>query len=245
MIEIIPVSKRAPDQIDTDKKFYIENSATLTSIAEKYNWAIENIVLKSNDDVICFRHADTEIRMATDKVEAQVRLAQEYGAGVCGLIGTIMLEESCTWWYPNRELNGSGAIIQGGRRPAKDKNGKPLMDENGQPIMEDFEYPMNDHPGTHNYLATVDGCCLWLSRCLIDDGIRFDTNLKGYHFYDADICCQALEHGYNVSTVAVPVFHKSSGITPPNFNELRKAFHAKWASKIDEWPIWRKTIFKK
>lgn len=244
MIEIIPVSKRAPDQIDTDKCFFIEDSKELDSIAKKYNWAIENIILKSSDNVICFRHADTQIRMQYDKVEKQVLMAQEKGAGVCGVIGTIMLEQSCVWWTPNRDVNGSGAIIQGGKRPVKDKDDKPVMDEAGKPVMENYEFPMNDHPGTHDYLATVDGCCLWVSRKLFEDGIRFDTELKGYHFYDADICCQALEHGYKVSTIAVPVFHMSSGIMPKNFDEMRKVFFEKWNKKVDGWPISRLTKFK-
>lgn len=244
MIEIIPVSKRSPEQIDTDKRFYIEDSTSLQSIAEKYNWAIENIILKSDDDVICFRHADTEIRSNTDLVEAQVRMQMADGCGVCGVIGTIALEDSCQWWRPNRHVNGSGYIIQGGTRPKLDEKGKPIMDENGVPIIEKFEYPMADHPGVHDYLATVDGCCFWLSRKMLEEGMRFDTNLKGYHFYDTDICCQALEKGYKVSTVNVIVKHESQGEMPDDFPKLREVFFNKWNSKIDTWPITRLTRFK-
>ena len=47
MIEIIPVSERNPDNnVDTDKKFFIDNTIA-DSIAKKYNYAIENIVLKN------------------------------------------------------------------------------------------------------------------------------------------------------------------------------------------------------
>lgn len=244
MIEIIPVSKRSPEQIDTDKKFFIEDSSELTSIAKKYNWAIENIVLKSDDDVICFRHADTEIRSNMDLVEAQVRTRMNDHCGICGVIGTIALEDSCQWWRPNRHVNGSGYIIQGGTRPKLQKDGKPMLDESGQPIFEKIEYPMADHPGVHDYLATVDGCCLWINRKLLEDGLRFDTSLKGYHFYDTDICCQVLERGWKVSTVNVVVKHESQGVMPADFPKLRETFFEKWNKKIDTWPITRLTRFK-
>lgn len=243
MIEIIPISSRKPDQVDTDKVFYIPDGKDLDSIAKKYNWAIENIVMKTTDDVICFHHSDIEFRTQKDIIEAQVRKAQENGAGVCGVIGTIALESSCRWWSPNRHINGSGFIIQGGIRPKVDANKKPVMDENGKPIMEKYEYPMADHPGVHDYLATVDGCCIWVNRKMFDDGIRFDENLKGYHFYDVDICCQALEHGYKVSTVNVVLKHDSEGAMPKNFEELAKVVFNKWNNKIDTWPITRLTKF--
>lgn len=244
MIEIIPVSKRNDEQVDTNKKFYIEDSPELQTIAEKYNWAIENIVLKSDDYVICFRHADTEIRSNTDLVEAQVRMQMNNHCGVCGVIGTIALESSCQWWQPNRHVNGSGYIIQGGTRPKLDKDKKPVLDEAGHQVVEKIEYPMADHPGVHDYLATIDGCCFWLNRSLLDDGLRFDTNLKGYHFYDADICCQVLERGWKVSTINVVVKHESQGVMPPDFQKLRDVFFKKWNDKIDIWPITRLTRFK-
>lgn len=226
MIEIIPVKERKEDQIDTAKRFYVDNTHG-NSMSEKYNWAIENIVLKQSDDRICFRHEDTEIRTPVDFIDNMLSRGFENGVGVAGVIGTIELESSGTWWNPNRHINGSGSIIQGGKN------------EKGEPI----EYPMNDHPGTHDYLATVDGCCLFINKKLFDEGIRFDETLKDFHFYDVDICCQALEKGYKVSTIEAVVKHNSQGIPPKNFEELRKVFVDKWTKKIDSWPISRLTVF--
>ena len=144
MIEIIAVSKRKPGQNDTDHVFYIEDRPEFEGIADKYNWAIENIALKSDDDVICFRHDDTSFRTPEDMIIGQVRRAFEKGAGVCGVIGTIMLENSCTWWRPNRYLNGSGYIIQGGWEPLKDKDGNDVIVD-GKKAMKKIEYPMADH----------------------------------------------------------------------------------------------------
>ena len=234
MIEIIPISKRADKDIDTNKKFYIEDSVG-DSIAKKYNYAIENIVLKNDDPFICFRHYDTELITPIDIIQYKLDKLYEEDErmGICGLIGTIALDRVCTWWNGvlsagGRSTYGSGSIIQGG----KDKDGKPI------------EYPMNDHPGIHDYLATVDGCCIFFHKRIFEAGIRFDKNLKGYHFYDTDICLQLLERGYKVSTIDVTAKHFSEGRPPKNFDDLRKVFFNKWDKKVHgEWPISRLSKF--
>ena len=46
MIEIIPITKRNKDtEKDTDKRFFIDNTVG-NSMSKKYNYAIENIILK-------------------------------------------------------------------------------------------------------------------------------------------------------------------------------------------------------
>ena len=242
MIEIVPIQKRAPGQNDTDKIFYIEDRPGLDGIAKKYNWAIENIALKSDDEIICFRHDDLYFRTPRDAAEGIVAKAWMNGCGVAGVIGTIALEKSCTWWEPNRFLNGSGYIIQGGKKPLQDKNGKPIL-KDGKPVFQKIEFPMEEHRGTHDYLATVDGCIMWINKKLLQEGLRFDENLKGYHFYDVDICLQALQRGYKVTTVPVVVKHDSEGIPPKNFNDYRKVCFEKWNARIDAWPISRLTKF--
>ena len=66
---------------------------------------------------------------------------------------------------------------------------------------------------------------------------------KAYHFYDADICLQALSRGYKVSTINVIVKHESIGELPKNFDELRKVMFDKWNKRVDSWPISRLTKF--
>ena len=152
------------------------------------------------------------------------KLFEDGKVGVAGLIGTYILEPSCVWWIPNRPLNTAGRIIQG------------YPDGKAQ--------PMNDWPGTHTGLATVDGCCLFISRKLLESGIRFDENLDNYHFYDADICCQALAAGFDVATVDIEAVHTSMGAAPNEIEPFRKVFFDKWSAKIDRWPISRYTNFK-
>lgn len=224
MLQIIPIN--AKDDMIDDNVIQIGNHKK-NSMAKKYNYAIENYVLQSNEDIICFRHDDTEILTPLDICEYKLKNLFKEKIGVAGVIGTIELENSCTWWHPGRNVNGSGKIIQCG------------INEQGQPI----EYAMDDHPGVHKYLATVDGCILFFPKQVFVDGLRFDETLKGYHFYDTDICCQLLEKGYGVSTIDLLVKHKSLGKTPDNFDEYRKAFFEKWDKKINFWPISRLTKF--
>ena len=42
MIEIVPVTERKPENVDTNRVFYIDNTQA-DSMAKKYNYAIENI----------------------------------------------------------------------------------------------------------------------------------------------------------------------------------------------------------
>ena len=252
MIQIIPVKERKESQVDTDKIFYIPNeiktkkkTIKLNSMSEKYNYAIEKIILKQDDPIICFRHEDSEIRMGIDVCDYKLgKLFEDKTVGCAGLIGTIQLENSCTWWAPGRELNGAGYIIQGGIRPKKDENGQEIKNEKGETLVELIEYPMQDFPGVHDYMATVDGCCMFFPKRVFEGGLRFDERLKEYHFYDCDICLQLLEKGLKVVTIDIVVKHQSSGMPSKNFNELRKVFYDKWNKKVHgEWPISRLSKF--
>ena len=234
MIEIVPVTK-LDTLTNTDKRFYIDNTKG-NSMAKKYNYAIENIVLKNDDPIICFRHDDCNILTPIDVCEYKLsKLFEDGDVGIAGVIGTIALDKICTWWNGvlaagGRMTYGSGSIIQGG------------IDEKGNPT----EYPMKDHPGVHDYLATVDGCCMFFPRWIFEQGLRFDENLKDYHFYDTDISLQVLERGYKVSTIDIVAKHTSEGKPPKKFEELKKVFFEKWDKKVNgNWPISRLSKFTK
>lgn len=249
MLQIIPIDKRKPGQVDTDTVKYIENNGPKDSMTAKYNRAIESYVMNSNHDVICFRHDDTEIRTPLDSCEYKIRkLTEDHQIAVVGVIGTIALDRTCSWWTGvtnagGRDAYGSGFIIQGGMR-LKIVDGRPLADKNGDYVMEKYEYPMKDHPGCHSYLATVDGCCMWFPKWFFDEGFRFDENIQNFHFYDADICLQALAAGYKVSTCDLVVKHDSPGGIPPIWEQLRQNFYNKWNAAVGgEWPISRLSKF--
>ena len=252
MIQIIPIKERLEQHVDTDKNFYIPNviknkkkTIELNSMTSKYNYAIENIILKNDDPIVCFRHEDTEIRSPMDVCDYKLTtLFADNTVGCAGLIGTIQLENSCTWWSPNRPLQTAGHIIQGGVQPKLDDKGQEIKNEKGQILVENIEYPMSDFPGVHDYMATVDGCCMFFPKKVFENGLRFDENLKEFHFYDCDICLQLLERGLKVSTIDILVKHQSSGVPSPNFNDLKLVFFNKWNKKVHgEWPISRVSKF--
>ena len=223
MIEIVATK----DKKETifDNLHFIHNTQKLNSMEKKYNYAIDKFCLPSDEKYFCFRHDDLTFNTSNDVIKYKLdKLFEDGKVGVAGLIGTYILEPSCVWWIPNRPLNTAGRIIQG------------YPDGKAQ--------PMNDWPGTHTGLATVDGCCLFISRKLLESGVRFDENLDNYHFYDADICCQALAAGFDVATVDIEAVHTSMGAAPNENEPFRKVFFDKWSAKIDRWPISRYTNFK-
>lgn len=222
MIEIVSVKQ---DKQNTDNIYYIANSDKLDSMAKKYNHAIETICLPSSEDIFCFRHDDLTFNTPSDVMSYKLsELFKNHHIGIAGLIGTYVLEASAVWWLPNRAINAAGSIIQG--------------------FPDGHTNPMNDWPGTHTGLATVDGCCLFIHRRVLEAGLRFDENLLGYHFYDADICCQALSKGFDIATIDISAKHDSVGEMPPEFESYRQVFVSKWAAKIDHWPICKYTNFK-
>ena len=223
MIEIVAVKDKRDSILDN--VHLIHNTTKLNSIAKKYNYAIEKYCLTSNEQYFCFRHDDLTFNTPNDVIKYKLdKLFEDGKVGVAGLIGTYILEQSCVWWIPNRPLNTAGKITQ------CFPDGKSTA--------------MSDWPGTHRGLASVDGCCLFISRKLLESGVRFDEELSDYHFYDADICCQALSNGFEVATVDIDATHESVGKAITEIEQYRKVFFDKWTKKIDNWPISRYTKFK-
>ena len=223
MIEIVAVKDKRDSILGN--VHLIHNTSKLNSIAKKYNYAIEKYCLPSSEQYFCFRHDDLTFNTPKDVIIYKLdKLFEDGKVGVAGLIGTYILEQSCVWWIPNRPLNTAGKITQ-------------CFPDGKSTVMADW-------PGTHVGLASVDGCCLFVSRKLLEAGVRFDEELSDYHFYDADICCQALSNRYEVATVDIEAIHKSVGKAVNEIEQYRKVFFDKWTKKIDNWPISRYTKFK-
>lgn len=171
MIQFIPC-KSSKGLEKTDDIIYLDDKCG-NSMAKKYNYAIKNYILDSKDDWFCFRHLDLHILTNFDIIKYQLSEFAKNNVFIAGLIGTYALEPSCIWWNPFRECNGAGHIKQS------------VLDTNGKPIQPQQTYDMNDWPGIHEGLASIDGCCMFINRKIFEMGIRFDENLKGFHFYDS------------------------------------------------------------
>jgi hypothetical protein len=87
---------------------------------------------------------------------------------------------------------------------------------------------------------------MFFPKWIFEEGLRFDENLAGFHFYDTDISLQVLERGYKVSTIDITIKHFSEGKPPEIFEKLKKVFFDKWNKKVNGvWPISRLSKFNK
>ena len=230
MLEIISIKSRTPEQVDTDKVKYIENSPELNSMCKKYNYAIENFVLDSKENIICFRHDDTTILSEPSVVNYKLnKVFRDKSIGVVGVIGTFQISNLFHWWLPHVNLHGIGRVIQGG------------VDDNGNKIEYDLNrgvVPMND------YVTSVDGCILFFNKQIFVDGLRFDENIEKYDFYDVDICLQILEMDKKVAVVDILVKHESQGVLGDDINLRREYMINKWSPKVGgKFPITYLTKF--
>jgi len=227
MITFIPTREKVEAVFGSDT-IYLDDSFG-DSMCKKYNRGID--MLGDYEGWVCFRHDDTEIKTPPDVVESRLAQAYRNDQLVAGVIGTFNLDYMMHWWYPDREINGVGYILQ------------KVLGPDEKPVVPEKYYEMRDWPGYHTGVATVDGCCIWIHTDALKK-IRFDESIRGYHFYDVDICLQALRNKIGVCTIPVTVVHESKGKLPKNIDELRKPVFEKWAAIVNTFPINRFSIFR-
>jgi|TARA_R100000152_G_C6741967_1_gene165748 hypothetical protein len=70
---------------------------------------------------------------------------------------------------------------------------------------------------TPKEVAILDGLFLAVKvKSLIDNNVRFDENLTGFHFYDIKFSIDCKKAGLKLSTVNLKVVHKSHGLSDVN-----------------------------
>ena len=209
---------------------YLDNSYG-DSMCKKYNRAID--MIGDYQGWVCFRHDDLEIRTPADIVQARLRQAYDKNQVIAGVIGTFNLDYLMHWWYPDREVNGCGYILQ------------KVLDENKKPVVPEKTYEMKEWPGFHDGVATVDGCVMWIHTDAFKH-IRFDEKIKGYHFYDVDICLQALRAHLGVCTVPIVACHESAGdFDKKEMDKLRVYVFDKWSRIANTFPINKYSMFRR
>lgn len=195
---------------------YLENDEQHQTLASKI------AKLKEYDaDYFVFHHTDLKIE-TPELIPAQCELMRRDNVGIGGLIGTLCLFDSCTWWNPQRNVVTVGAILQG--------------DGHGG------SYPMMDGPGYRPDAISVDGCFLILSKEFVQKYEPHDFGSWRY-LYDVDACLQCLQMGKNVAIVDIRCKHDSQGHMTPDFEQARQKFLAYWKPHID-FPIIKKSEFR-
>lgn len=178
----IPV--KSLNSFEASDGLYIENTPELSNICQKLNYALGK-AKEAGADWLCYHHSDLTIE-TPEFVEPQLDLAYRNGARVCGVIGSLILNDT-RWWMNQRPINTWGAIMQG----YKDGRVSPMVDQ----------------AGFNPNMAVVDGCVMWIHKDMFDERI----NDYGMHLYDDDICLRALSRGYKVACIDVRCRHMSEG----------------------------------
>lgn len=187
------------------------------SIFKKYNRGIEKIGVYE-DDIYCFIHEDVKILDAYFQEKVEMVFSRYGDIGVLGVIGTTYISENIGWWLCDKKYH-VGQIQQG--------------------LPNGTNYRMVKNVGFFKNVASVDGCCMFVSGKMIKDGFRFDeaTYPGKYHFYDLDTCFTARKMGYSVSVADILVHHKSEGPMPKNWFDARNEFENKWKGMGVKFPF--------
>lgn len=202
----IPISNKVP-RGSLGNIHYFEQLDGDTA-AKKYNRIIEEF-LGSTEDWLCIHHHDLELRCPEPEIQRQLDMVYPLGVRVAGLIGTMCLFDSLTWWAPGRPAFTCGAVIQG--------------------YKDGSEQPMLDQPGIRTDAASVDGCFLAIHRTLLEEGFRWDENVQGWDLYDIYLCVECLRRGHKVGVLNVAAMHKSEGeYDLKKFEVNRKYLLDKW-----------------
>lgn len=95
------------------------------------------------------------------------------------------------------------------------------------------------HPGvTDHQVSCVDGLCIFLSAKAVKAGLRFDTGLGAFDFYDTDISLQAvMKYGLKAGVVVrKDLVHSSVGksILGKEFLENERKFREKWGFPLPQ-----------
>lgn len=162
------------------------------SLTEVYQEALET----TEGDIIVFMHDDIEFLKPgwADTIYDIFKRNPQYG--IIGVAGSRIYGEKdkLAWWDCDAEFK-RGFIFHG------DEN------KSWPTIFSDF----NDNVDLME-VAVVDGVFMAVNKKRIQCG--FDTNIKGFHFYDIDFCISNfLSHKCRIGvTNKIAIRHKSTGV---------------------------------
>lgn len=187
----------------------INNSTNTYSIFEAYNIG----VAQAKYPYLCFMHEDI-LYHSNDWGKQLIRNLENEKVGIVGIIGGHLFpNEGGSWWS---SCYISGSIIQGNTI-----NGIYNAE------LQENKYYAGDKAIE---VAVVDGVWFGARKTLFSQ-ISFDANyFKGFHAYDADICLQAINKGYQVSVIpSVLIEHTSLGTLNMLWFDEIKRLQEKWS----------------
>lgn len=215
ILECIPVIRKPEKPIEG--VVYLENDEQHQTLASKI------AQLKDYDfDYAVFHHQDLIIR-TPELIEPNCQRMRVDDVAVAGVIGTLLMSQTCAWWLHQRGVVTVGAIMQG--------DGKGSS------------YPMLDGPGFRTDAVSVDGCILVMDKAFVQSYEPHDFGHWRFG-YDTDCCFQALQQGRNVGIIDLRCTHESQGgFDQAEFDKFRQSFLAYWKQHVD-FPVIKQSEFK-
>jgi len=179
-----------------------ENEGTM-SLPEVYNKGLE----ESENDIVVFMHDDL-ILQSTNMTPKIIKMFDKHpDYGIIGIAGTTDLVNG-RWWDIRKSMYG---------KVGHTKDGKTWMNKYNN---ESFVDNLKD-------VVSVDGLFFMVHKQRIKE--KFDTDFKGFHFYDIPFCILNYKAGVKIGlTTKFEVVHKSIGITNEQWEANKLQFEEKF-----------------
>jgi len=172
----------------------------LYDYSQAYNTANGNIIVYTHDDVdILSPSWDTKLKQLMTKCD------------VFGVAGTSEFDlDAGYWWFP-------------GTFPSAHLHGYVKHTADNQQWVTTYgEIP--------HYCVAIDGVFMAFKRSVFDSGkVTFDSDyFDGYHYYDMDLCMQAIDASCSLLVDEFPILHRSVGALSSEWSTYRDKFKSKW-----------------
>lgn len=184
------------------------------SITKAYNKLAKGIN-PAPEDVLVFIHQDC--RLHFDWANIIPAYMNELDCpGVLGFIGARKITADGRWYWASDKCGG---LIQGGGADINLKFAKVKKTTSaGLP---------------YERVDAVDGYCLVIKAKVFEIIGGFDERFV-FHYYDSDLCLNALKHGFYNYVIGQKSQHYSAGDFTVDWNPLREQFQKKWLPWLKE-----------
>jgi hypothetical protein len=201
-------------------QFLIYENDNQMSLAEVYNKGLEESV----NDIIVYMHDDVVLQ-STNMGHKICKLFEKFpDYGIIGLAGTTDLVNG-RWWEIRKSMHG---------KVGHTKDGKTWINK----------YSKESYIDTLKDVVTVDGVFFMVHKQRIKK--TFDTDFKGFHFYDIPFCVSNYVEGIKIGvTTKFDVVHKSIGITNQQWEDNKIQFEEKFKDVLPLRMTGNKTIDEK
>lgn len=192
---------------ETYETVCVDSTARGLSIFEAYNQGVQ----QAKGEYLVFMHDDIVFRTQNwGRIISQS--LEDKKTGIVGVLGGHIIDETSYSWTSSGFYSGQVIQVTNGTTTTYNHN----------------------EAGLGNMVIALDGMLLAMRKELFDKEIlKWDSDTyNGFHFYDLDICMQAVSQGYKVQVVPIMIEHHSLGAFNLSFYDSCKAFHQKWDSRL-------------